>query len=316
MSKTKPKAKPKTKYEQPLQIDMSFDEALERFTGVNTREIEEEQAPYGKASPFVKWAGGKRSIIDELAKRVPAKFGDFYEAFVGGGALFFHLQDRLTKAYLSDVNFELVMAFNVVKKDPETLIEILKKHQENHNEEYYYKIRDDEVFSKDPIMTGARFLYLNKTCYNGLYRVNQRGHFNVPIGSYKNPDVVNEENLRLCHKALQIAEINYKQYHQIEPKAGDFVYFDPPYHPINTTNFTGYTKLDFTEKDQIELRDFALSLHKQGVKVMLSNSNAELIKNLYKGKPFKIQSVQAPRFINCKPNERNNVEELLITTYA
>lgn len=307
---------PKSGYEEPLQINMSFEEALERFAGVNTREIEEEPAPYGKAAPFVKWAGGKRSIIDELAKYVPAEFGAYYEAFVGGGALFFHLRDRLTTAILSDINFDLVMTYNVIKKDVEKLVELLESHQTKHNEEYYYQIRDKKRDLQDPIAIAARFLYLNKTCYNGLYRVNKQGFFNVPMGSYKNPDVVNAPNLRLCAEALKISTITLQQFDQIKPSAGDFVYFDPPYHPINSTSFTGYTKLDFTEQDQIRLRDFALSLHKQGVYVMLSNSSASLIRKLYSNKPFTIRSVHAPRYINCKPNERNNVEELLITTYG
>lgn len=303
------------KYDEPLQLDMTFEEALERFAGVNTREIEEDAAPYGKAAPFVKWAGGKRSIIDELARVVPSQFNDYYEAFVGGGALFFHLRERVAKAFLSDINFDLVMTYNVIKRDYEKLLDALRVHQENHNEDYYYDVRD-LIDLQDPIAIAARFLYLNKTCYNGLYRVNKKGHFNVPIGSYKNPDVVNEANIKLCHDALLSADIHYHQFDQIKPNAGDFVYFDPPYHPINGSNFTGYTKLDFTEQDQIRLRDFALELHKQGVMVMLSNSSADLIRKLYKGKPFTIRSVHAPRYINCKPNERNNVEELLITTYG
>jgi DNA adenine methylase len=167
-----------------------------------------------------------------------------------------------------------------------------------------------------PVEIAARFLYLNKTCYNGLYRVNKKGQFNTPMGSYKNPDVVLEQNIGLCNEALRVANINYWQFDQIKPKEGDFTYFDPPYHPINVTNFTGYTKLDFTEQDQIRLRDFALKLHKAGVKVMLSNSSAQLIRQLYNDRPFIIRSVHAPRYINCKPNERNNVEELLITTYG
>lgn len=305
----------KIEYEEPLQLDMSFDEALERFAGVNTREIEEEPIPTGKAAPFVKWAGGKRSIIEDLAARVPAEFGDYYEPFMGGSALFYYLRDRLKKAYLSDINLELVITYNTVKKNVEKLIELLKNHQANHNEDYYYKVRELHTL-QDPTALAARMLYLNKTCYNGLYRVNKKGEFNVPIGSYKNPDVVMEDNLRLCSEALQIANINYWQFDFIEPKAGDFVYFDPPYHPISTTaNFTGYTKLDFNEHDQERLRDFALELHEKGVKVMLSNSSAELIRKLYNRKPFNTQSVHAPRYINCKPNERNNVEELLITTY-
>lgn len=304
------------KPEETLQIDMEFDEALERFAGVNTREIEEEPAPYGKAAPFVKWAGGKRSIIGELEKSVPSEFGDYYEAFVGGGALFFHLRDRLTKAYLSDINFDLVMTYRVIENEVDRLLDLLRVHQQKHNEDYYYQVRDNQRELQDPIAIAARFLYLNKTCYNGLYRVNKKGFFNVPMGSYKNPDVVNESNLRLCSDALKIADVHYRQFDQIKPQEGDFVYFDPPYHPIKDTNFTGYTKLDFTEQDQIRLRDFALELHKQGVKVMLSNSSAALIRRLYSGKPFTVRSVHAPRYINCKPNERNDVEELLITTYG
>jgi DNA adenine methylase len=306
---------PTPKREEPLQIDMDFTEALERFAGVNTRELEEEPAPYGKAAPFVKWAGGKRSIIEELAVNVPSQFNDYYEAFIGGGALFYHLQDRINTAYLSDINFELVITYNVIKNNVEELITLLKAHQEKHSEEYYYKVRSQN-FLQDPIKIAARFLYLNKTCYNGLYRVNRKGEFNTPMGSYKNPDVVQEKNLKLCQTALQIANINYWQFDQITPKEGDFVYFDPPYHPISDTSFTSYTKLDFAEPDQVRLRDFALALHKRGVKVMLSNSNAKLIRTLYKDKPFIIRSVHAPRNINCKPSERNNVEELLITTYG
>jgi DNA adenine methylase len=303
------------KYEDPLQLDMTFEEALERFAGVNTREVEEEPAPYGKASPFVKWAGGKRSIISELEKYVPEQFGNYYEAFVGGGAMFFHLQDRITKAFLSDINFELVLAYNVIKHNPDELIASLKVHKAKHNEEYYYKVRDQHDL-QDPIKVVSRFLYLNKTCYNGLYRVNKKGRFNTPMGRYKNPDIVPENNIKLCTTALQEAEVNYWQFDQIEPQEGDFVYFDPPYHPLNSTSFTDYTKLDFTETDQERLRDFALALHKKGVKVMLSNSSADLIRKLYKGKAFTIRSVHAPRNINCKPSERNNVEELLITTYG
>lgn len=307
-------AMPKHKYEEPLQLDMPFNEALARFVSVNTREIDEEPAPYGKAAPFVKWAGGKRSIIEELASRVPSQFSDYYEAFAGGGALFFHLRDRLSRAFLSDVNFELVIAYNVIRQNPNELIAALKIHQTKHSEPYFYKVRE-QVDLQDPVAIAARFLYLNKTCYNGLYRVNKKGFFNVPMGSYKNPDVVQESNLKLCHDALQIAQINYWQFDQIKPKPNDFVYFDPPYHPVNGDNFTGYTKLDFTEQDQIRLRDFALELSKQGVKVMLSNSSARLTRKIYSGKSFIVRTVHAPRNINCKPNERNNVEELLITTY-
>jgi len=264
--------------------------------------------------PFVKWAGGKRSIVDKLAEYLPSEFNDYYEPFVGGGALFYHLHERINKAYLSDINSDLIITYNVIKNDVEKLIELLNLHQKNHNEEYYYQIRNTQQELKDPIAISARFLYLNKTCYNGLYRVNKKGYFNVPIGSYRNPDIVNKKNLRLCSKAFKIADINLHQFDKINPKSGDFVYFDPPYHPIKN-NFTSYTKLDFSEQDQIRLRDFALELHKKGVMVMISNSAAEVIKKIYSEYPFTIRSISAPRYINCKPDERKNVEELIITTY-
>lgn len=300
-------------YEESLQLNMPFEEALERLAGVNIRDIEEVPEE-GQASPFVKWAGGKRSIIDELATSVPDVFRDYYEPFVGGGALFFHLHEQLSRAYLSDINLDLIFAYAVIKKNPQELIDLLKVHKQKHNDDYYYKIRKQHNLD-DAIKVAARFLYLNKTCYNGLYRVNKKGEFNVPVGRYKNPNIVQEDNTWFCHDALQKATIEYREYGTIKPKAGDFVYFDPPYHPVNGGSFTSYTKLDFTENDQTKLRDFALKLHEQGIKVMLSNSNTPFIQDLYKKAPFAVRIVHAPRYVNCKPSGRDNVEEVLITTY-
>lgn len=287
---------------------------FESFVGPNSAEYDENESENGKAVPFVKWAGGKRSIIGELVARLPKEFKNYFEPFAGGGALFFELYERLTAAYLSDINSDLILTYNAIKKDPERLIQLLNKHAEKHSESYYYKIRSQDK-SKDPVEIAARFLYLNKTCYNGLYRVNKKGKFNVPIGSYKNPNIVAQDNIWACHAALQKANAHFRSFDKISPSKGDFVYFDPPYHPTDDTNFTSYTRLNFTEHDQVRLRDFALELHKHGVKVMLSNSNAKLINELYKSKPFHLHIVHAPRFVNCKPNGRSNVEEVLITTY-
>jgi len=265
-----------------------------------------------RAAPFVKWAGGKRSIVHELVARLPKQYGKYYEPFVGGAALFFELLPR--QAFLSDINFDLVLAYNAIKKDLPKLLEVLRQHSVCHSEEYYYKLRNRHDI-EDPIEIVARFLYLNRTCYNGLYRVNRKGEFNVPIGSYANPDVVREKALTACSRALQNVTIEYRNFSDIKPIAGDFVYFDPPYHPTNDTSFTKYSKMDFTEKDQVLLAEFATKLHKDGVRVMLSNSNTKFIRDLYKSNIFKTAIVNAPRVVNCKPNGRNAVEEVLIVNY-
>jgi DNA adenine methylase len=162
----------------------------------------------------------------------------------------------------------------------------------------------------------SRFLYLNKTCYNGLYRVNKNGQFNVPIGSYEKPEIVHQDNIKQCSKALQKADLKVREFDTIEPNPGDFVYFDPPYHPVNSVSFTKYTKLDFSEKDQERLRDFALRLHRQGVMVMISSSDTPFINNLYSNdRVWHIATVQAPRNVNCKPDGRGVVNELIITSY-
>jgi DNA adenine methylase len=302
------------KREQPLHLDMGFEEALERLAGVNIREMEEPEIQ-GKASPFVKWVGGKRNLINDLMANLPKDFNDYWEPFVGGGALFFGINEKIINAHLSDKNLELMIVYQVIKEDVESLIKELRVHARKHDVDYYYKVRARHNL-QDPIKIAARFLYLNKTCYNGLYRVNKKGEFNVPVGRYKNPNIIQEENLLLCNRALQKTTIEYKEFNSINPKLNDFVYCDPPYHPVNGNSFTTYTKYDFIDDDQIKLRDFALSLHEKGVKVMLSNSNTKFIRNLYKNEVFTVKIVNAPRFINCKPGGRDNVEEVLITTYG
>src|SRR5687767_3427134 len=293
-------------------MELTFEQSLSRLASQKRSEILVENGGIDKPSPFLKWVGGKRSIIEELKKRIPSKFGDYFESFVGGGALFFEIQPQ--KAHISDSNLDLTITYKVVQKDPGKLIKLLKKHQKNHSESYYYKIRSQHQ-SNDPIATAARLIYLNKTCYNGLWRVNRKGEFNVPIGSYSNPNICQENNIRACSKALQNTVIENKNYLNIDPKPGDFSYFDPPYHPITNTSFTAYSRPDFTENDQRQLANFCTHLHKKGIFVMVSNSNTNFILNLYKASHFKIAIVNAPRMVNCKGNERNTVKEVLITNY-
>ncbi|HEX8072720.1 MAG TPA: DNA adenine methylase [Pyrinomonadaceae bacterium] len=267
------------------------------------------------AQPFVKWVGGKRSLMNSIRQYLPAGFDNYYECFVGGGAVFFALVEQITKAYLSDNNLDLVITYQEIKQDPTRLIARLKELAAGHSEEQYYRVRDEEP--ADEVEVAARFVYLNKTCFNGLWRVNKSGKFNVPMGDYKNPNIVNEENLLACHKALQKATITFHDYRKVDPRpqAGDFVYLDSPYHPTADDSFTAYTRENFTEQNQVELRDFALELHQAGVRVMLSNSKTRFIEDLYSDRAFHLHIVQAPRTVNCKPNARGAVDEYLITNY-
>lgn len=268
------------------------------------------------AEPFVKWVGGKRSLLKEILSRLPNKIDTYYEPFVGGGAVYFAIANQVKNAVLSDNNFELMITYKVIQKEPQKLIELLKTHYSKHiknPKEYYYKIRDQET--DDPIEIAGRFIYLNKTCYNGLYRVNKSGKFNVPFGRNDKPNIISEQNIMACHKALKKATLILGDFEMATPKSGDFVYIDPPYHPTSEVSFTGYTKENFTERDQARLKDFAVSLTKAGVNVMLSNSNTKFIRELYNGRKFNHSVVLSPRFVNCKPSERGAVEELLIINY-
>ncbi|MCC8418653.1 MAG: Dam family site-specific DNA-(adenine-N6)-methyltransferase [Rickettsia endosymbiont of Glossina mortisans submortisans] len=248
--------------------------------------------------------------MKELCLRLPASYNNYYEPFIGGGALFFALIPD--KAIISDINLDLIITYKVIKDEARALIELLAKHKANHSQDYYYAVRKN-TNSDNPIEIAARFIYLNKTCYNGLYRVNSKGEFNVPMGAYINPNILDENNIIACSKALQNAEIIYQDFGNILPKPKDFVYIDPPYQPINHTSFTKYTKLDFTEEDQIKLYEKSRELHKNGVYFMLSNSDSDFIKNLYNS--FSIDIVNAPRSINCKSDSRQRTNEVLIRNY-
>lgn len=277
-----------------------------------------------KPKPFVKWVGGKRQLLKQFRDRnfyPPEKFdstkGRYFEPFVGGGAVFFDLLPE--KAFLSDLNFELVTTYNVIKDDVENLIKLLKKH--DHNKEYFLKVRAKKVEKLSPLQVASRFIYLNRACFNGMYRVNSKGGFNVPFGDNKNPLICDEVNLRKISGALKNVEIKHQDYKQVLKKAkkGDFIYFDPPYHPVSkTAAFTAYTANGFSEKDQIELRDAFLELSNRGCFVMLSNSDAPFINEIYseiEKNGIRISKVEAGRAINSKGDGRGKVVEVLVTNY-
>jgi DNA adenine methylase len=270
-----------------------------------------------KPKPFVKWVGGKRQLLKQFSEKelYPKKFNVYHEPFVGGGAVFFELTPA--KSILSDLNSELVTTYKVIKKDVESLIKSLKRHK--HSKEYFLKIRSKDVSKLSDIQIASRFIYLNRTAFNGMYRVNKQGIYNVPFGKYKNPLICDEDNLRLVSKILKKVLIKNQDYMKVLDcaKKGDFVYFDPPYYPVSkTASFTSYTANSFLEKEQEELRDTFEKLHKKGCYVMLSNSDTDFIKKIYsKIKGVKIHTIEANRAINSNGNGRGKIKELVITNY-
>ena len=274
-----------------------------------------------KYQPFIKWVGGKRGLLTQILEKFPEKFENYHEPFLGGGAVFFELYSKglLTnkKIYLSDINFELINAYNVVKNNPNELINNLENFKEQHSKEFYYKIREidrKEDFNKlTDIQRATRFIYLNKTCFNGLYRVNKQGYFNTPIGSYKNPNIADKETILSASEALQNAIITNKPFIHVVNNAhkNDLVYFDPPYYPLNTTsNFTAYDENIFLDDKQKELFDVFEKLSQKKCFVLHSNSDTEFIKSLYQ--KHDINFVQANRFINSKSSGRGKINEVLI----
>jgi DNA adenine methylase len=268
--------------------------------------------------PFLKWAGGKGQLLKRLGKYFPDSFSTYYEPFLGGGAVFFHLVQMRPKftAVLSDVNEELITTYRVIKDNVEGLIEELEKHKIQYKQEpekYYYQVRREEP--ADDVRKAARLIFLNKTCYNGLYRVNKKGKFNVPFGRYKNPKICDKENLRRVNQVLNwvnatILTADYREA-TADAKKGDFIYFDPPYQPISATaNFTSYTHSGFSFEDQKALGQLFLKLNKRGCKILLSNSDTEKVWEIYQG--FSIEKVPALRAINCKGNQRKGHTELII----
>ncbi len=272
--------------------------------------------------PFTKWVGGKRQLLPELLKVLPPSFGDYYEPFVGGGALFFELAPK--QAVINDNNKELILAYQVIESDVESLIDELKKHKKNDSREYYLDLRsadrDGRIEKMSNVERAGRILYMLRVNFNGLYRVNSKNQFNVPYGKYKNPRIFDEENLRniscylnendisILHGDFETATKNAKQ--------GDLVYFDPPYVPLSPTeSFTGYTADGFGYDEQVRLRDLFVKLTDRGVYVIVSNSSSELVYDLYKPVAKTIVEVGATRMINSDAQKRGKVNELLIVNF-
>ena len=279
--------------------------------------------------PFLKWAGGKTRLIGQYQPYFPEKFKNYYEPFVGGGAVFFYLaqQHPSLQVVLTDVNPELINAYCCVRDRVEELIELLLEHACEHtkdNLDYYYSVRS-RSYNTDT-EKAARLIYLNKTCYNGLYRENSKGQFNVPMGRYKNPNICHTDLLRSVSSLLAPAQIEVRKFERIldfATSSEDFVYFDPPYYPISaTSNFTAYSRDNFKESEQLKLRDVFAELAERGVKVMLSNSNCDFIKEIYsdpeafkRERRPKLIEISASRGINSKSCQRGQVKELLICSF-
>lgn len=271
-------------------------------------------------SPFLKWAGGKRQLLPAILEHLPADIKKYHyiEPFIGGGAVFLHLQPQT--AIINDCNEELINTYQIVKNNLAGLVKELKKHK--NEAAYFYTIRNLDRKSSynqlSPVKKAARIIYLNKTCYNGLYRVNSEGSFNTPFGKYKNPAIVNEEVLTAVSMYLNENKVSIScgDYKQVLKKANkkSFVYLDPPYHPLSkSSSFTGYVKGGWTEADQIALKKQCDALNKKGIPFLLSNSSAGFIKKLYK--EYKQVTVKATRAINSKGSHRGQIDELLIKNY-
>lgn len=273
-----------------------------------------------KLLPILKWVGGKTQLLDEIIKRLPEEgFNRYFEPFIGGGALLFYLQPN--NAVINDFNTELINYYRVVRKSPKSLIKNLKKHV--NNEEYFYTQRDldrsNEYISLSKIERASRFQYLNKTSYSGLYRVNMKGEFNTPYGKYKNPNIVNEERILAVSDYFKENKVRIRntdfQTAVSGIKEGDFVYFDPPYDvEENVSKFTGYTSNGFNRDSQIKLKELCDALDKKNVKFLLSNSNTEFVRELYK--KYKVDIIYSNRNINSNGTKRNkSAEEVLVRNY-
>lgn len=271
-------------------------------------------------APFLKWVGGKRQLMPSIVELLPKNLKDlsYIEPFIGGGAVLFHLQPK--NAIINDFNDELINVYRVIKNNLTELIVDLKKHY--NNADYFYQIRSldrTKEFKKlTPVQRASRVIYLNKTCFNGLYRVNNAGEFNAPFGRYKNPNIVNEPTLKAVNKYLNTNNVTLKSgdYADILAKISknSFVYLDPPYHPISeSSNFTGYVQGGWNISNQIRLREFCDRLNERGVKFLLSNSSAPLIRDQYQN--YTITTVKANRAINSNGANRGEVDEVLIRNY-
>lgn len=273
--------------------------------------------------PVLKWVGGKRQLLKEILPLIPDDITTYYEPFVGGGAVLFSLQPK--KAFINDYNIELVNVYKIIMNNPNELIKILEEHEEKNNSEYFYNIRQLDRTSDykklSAVERAARIIYLNKTCYNGLYRVNQAGQFNSPYGKYRNPNIINSPTIKALHNyfndnKITITSGDYKDsLKNIRANTKTFVYLDPPYYPLSTSSsFTGYTDNGFGEKQQIELKNECDKLNNKGIKFLLSNSSCEFINELYKN-DYNIKIIKAKRVLNSDGNKRGEIDEVLISNY-
>ena len=279
-----------------------------------------------KPKPFVKWVGGKRQLLAQFRERgfyPPADFNPaknrYFEPFVGGGAVYFDLLPL--NASINDINAELVTTYKVIRDDVKGLIEELTGGNYPYSKDVFLDIRSWNTREVSDLKRAARFIYLNRTAFNGMYRVNKSGQFNVPFGKYSNPQICDAENLKKVSSVLKNTKIENGSYKYVldEAKSGDFVYFDPPYYPVSkTASFTAYSNDAFLQKEQEELRDAYLELHKRGCFVMLSNSDTPFIEglfNAYENDGVKVNKVLAGRNINSKAEGRGKVSEVLVTNY-
>lgn len=272
-------------------------------------------------SPVLKWVGGKRQLLNDIIPMIPKNCSTYVEPFIGGGAVLFELQPK--KAIINDFNSELINVYTVIRDYPEELIKELQFHKDNNTSEHFYAVREydrkPEFFSQmTPVQKAARVIYLNKTCYNGLYRVNSAGQFNSPYGKYKNPNIVNETVIKAMSKYFNENNIVIKNEDFKEAlkglRRGAFVYLDPPYMPISSSSsFTGYTENGFNEDKQRELKELCDKLDKKGIKFLQSNSDCEFIRELYSG--YRIKTIKAKRAINSKGNSRGEINEVLVYNY-
>ena len=278
------------------------------------------------AKPFLKWVGGKTKLVPELVAMFPQKFNNYFEPFVGGGALFYEVIQKfgVKSSYINDINKKLITTYKQIQRNPQKLINSLKviefeykKLTTIEQEKYYYLIRTKfNEMALDNITISAYLIFLNKTCFNGMYRENSRGQYNIPFGDQKNPTICDKENILSVSECLKNTIITNTSFEDSLDKCrkGDLIYFDPPYYPINTTsNFTAYSKSSFGEKEQIKLKDVFADLDSRGCFVMLSNSYTPFINNLYE--EYHINNRYAARSINSKGEKRGKIMEVVVTNY-
>lgn len=278
------------------------------------------------AKPFLKWAGGKTQLLPQLERLIPAQFNGYHEPFVGSAALFFHLYNlkqrgelkaTMKRISLTDSNEDLVNCYRSVRDGVEGVIGWLAEHKANHNTRYYYKVRAQNPRNLGEVERAARLIYLNKTCFNGLYRVNSKGQFNVPLGRYTNPGIFDPVDLRAASRALEAVTLEVADFRAVLKRArkGDFIYFDPPYFPVSkTSNFTSYTQQAFGKFEHESLALIFKALAEKGCRLMLTNSWTDFTRRLYVG--YKRNEILASRSINSKAAQRGKISEMVVVNNA